>query len=380
MDLSNNKIEFVEEGTFDNFSNLYKLSLVNTNIPIEHLFSFGYHPKLEILEFGNLGSTESVSPNSTSTLSNSYPNLKSLRLYNVGTRKISSKIFYKAVPNLKELLINQNKITNNVQITGLHSLKSLCLSEGDFRSLILTDKPDTCQSEQQICVGPMNNLENLSTDNCNISALSVQFFSHDALPKLTYLTLYKSKLKVVSFMPMATASFPKLRSLEVLVLDCSDLDYPIQKIICSFPNLKVLAAQEMTGDLNLNINRHFNDRCLSNLTRFYLYNNSMREIPENLLINTRNLELLDLTNNNLTEFSLATEDLSLKTLRLYNNKIRCDDDCSDVIKLDNLKDLKCLDIGENEIGQIGLRYLKPLLNGTAEQCQPCYVKDELDIL
>lgn len=372
LDLRNNEIEFIEEGTFDNLPNLKELNLLNNSIPAEHLFSFGNHSNLEILELGNIRDSEFLLSNSTIGIRNFYPNLKSLHLEKVGANKILTQNFNTVVPKLEELYLIKNKGMDNIQIAELSHLKGLWIVGSDFRSLILTDRLEACKWKQQICIGPMSDLRTLCLHDCNISVLSIQFFIQASLPNLSGLTLTKNKLKTVSLLVDASVLVPKFQSLETLILDGGDLGCSIQTIICTFSNLRELLAQNMAGEFNEILNRNFTDRCSSNLERLYLNDNNLKTIPGNLLQNVKNLELLDLSNNKLTKFSLTTDNLSLKALRLKSNLIKCGDNCSNVIKTDNLKRLECLDIRENEIDIELTSYLKPFINSTDEMCNSCF--------
>lgn len=385
--MSNNEIEFIKQGAFDNFPKLRRLNLLNNNIPIEHLFSFGNHTQLEELILGNDEILTAVSTHSIFSISNYYPNLRRLHLSGVGAKSILSQNWNRFVPNLQVFYIRDNpkidlqsffqnfplslktlsikkSYLENVTVAKLHNLETLKFVDNDFRSLHFTDELEVCKSNHQICVGPMNNLKHLWLDNCNISLLKIQLFNQDVLPKLSTLALRKNNLKTVSFLP--TRDIWKFRSLESLYLDWGDLKCPIQKIICLFPDLKYLYARKMKGDFDTNLNHPLIDRCRSNLKYFYLNGNFLFEIPKLLLENTKNLELLDLSNNSLAKFSLRSKDLQLKTLRLRYNHIQCDLDCDEVFELKDLHQLRCLDVEGNRIGFHGQNYLKPVLNITGK--------------
>lgn len=64
------------------------------------------------------------------------------------------------------------------------------------------------------------NLKTLNDNDCNISALNVQFFSKDALPNLKVLNLRDNHLQVIEVSPSGTSQdFLKMQSLSGLYLD-----------------------------------------------------------------------------------------------------------------------------------------------------------------
>lgn len=372
------------------------MDLSYNNISIDKLFSFGNHSKLSWLEFdGNRGSESS---NSTISVNNFYPNLKSLYLGDLQAKNISSKNWKQLLPKLTNLYLSENEGLNvqslfqdfpptieylemdrcyfrYLNVSELHSLQFLNLKFNSFGSLRLTDRLDTCQSEPQICVGPMNNLENLHLEFNEISALTVQFFTKNALPNLKYLYLSHNRLKTVNIVPFANSTIPQLWSMKKL--DVVGNHFGSMEVACSFPNLKYLLASEMKGDAEVFFDTNLTHRCLDNLRTFEFSRNKLQEIPKDFLKKMYHLEMFDVSENYLTNFSLVSDGSVLKILQLTYNVIKCDADCSDRIKLNDFKQLKCLKVYGNDIGPAGLEYLQPLINVTSDN-DSCCIEDDND--
>lgn len=390
--MSNNSIEYIKEGTFDAFKNLRVLKLINNNISLDNLFSFGNHSNLERLHLGNVEESKPVLVDSALQITNFYPNLWKLRFSNFGTEDIITENWNKVLPKLMDLNFLYSKgmklenlfenfppsikyfwgfgiYLTHMKLAGLHNLSYIDLEYNDFRHLLLTDRLDTCKSKHQACVGPMKNLTRLNLSSCNISVLDIQFSTNDAMPNLRLLLLAFNKLKAIEMLPSIN-----FYSLTEVNLDFSHLDHfndSIQRFICPFRNLTDLSLSYMRGDFDAYLNKKFGSNCSTNLKHLYLNNNKLREIPKNLLENLDSLELLDLSKNRLKKFPI-TNAKRLKTLRLADNKIRCNTDCLDDINLEGLKRLKCLDLRGDEVGPDGLNYLKPVLNVTRKKMYPCY--------
>lgn len=242
LDFSNNEIEYIQEGTFDVFVNLRRLILVNNSIPFEHLFSFGNLSKLEILWLGNDTISEPVPvPLNSSDLGpvlkirNYYPNLRKLGVFNVGAENISSENWKKVMPRLQEVFFSKNRgidlqnffdncpfSVKIIRVTGCylksvvvpesHNYADLRFKDNDFRSLYLTDRLDSCQSEHQLCLGPMDNLTFLSLNNCNISELNIHYFNVDAVPNLKHFEMVDNNVLTINVLPTMTRSIPKLHA------------------------------------------------------------------------------------------------------------------------------------------------------------------------
>lgn len=239
LDLSNNEIEYIQEGTFDVFVNLRRLILVNNSIPFDHLFSFGNHSKLEILWLGNDTISESLPLNASMgpvlKIRNYYPNLRKLGIFDVGAENISSENWKQVMPRLQEVFFKKNKgidlqnffdncpfsvkiirisgcYLNRAKVPESHNFADLRFKDNDFRSLYLTDRLDTCQLEHQLCLGPMDNLTFLSLNNCNISELNIHFFNGDAVPNLKHFEMVDNNILTINVLPTMSRSIPKLYS------------------------------------------------------------------------------------------------------------------------------------------------------------------------
>lgn len=396
LDLKDNLIEHIRDGTFDEFLNLRELDLSYNSISLNNLFSFGSHPGLEYLNLGHNRGLKSMSSETTISMTNRYPDLKTLYLNDLGARNISSRNWRDLMPRLKFLDLSGNRgleakhllrnfppsieylslkscSLSHVKVKELHHLKTLHLRGNIFRSLRFTDRPNTCESGHQVCLGPMNNLENLLLDRNNISEFTIQFFTKSVLPKLKYLNLTYNNLKTINLIPVSFV-FPKLLSVNTLELDGNYLDS--LAVTCAFTNLKYLYASKMKGDSNFELNQNSDPNCLPNVRECYLVSNNLHEIPDEFLEKMHKLEVLDLSFNRLTKFPVLSHNLLLKVLRLKMNNIQCDATCSDGIKLDSLKKLECLDIRKNNIGPRGINYLKPVLNVTSKTYSTCFIKNK----
>lgn len=288
LDLKDNLIEQVREGAFDDFLNLRELDLSYNSISINNLFSFGNHPGLEYLNLGHNRGLKSVSSETTISLTNHYPDLKTLYLNDLGVRNVTSQNWRDLVPRLKFLDLSGNRgleakhllrnfppsveylslkscSLSHVKVKELHHLRTLHLRDNNFRSLRCTDRPNTCESGQQVCLGPMNNLENLLLDRNNISEFTIQFFTKSVLTKLKYLNLTYNNLKTINLIPVSFV-FPKLLSVNTLELDGNYLDS--LAVTCAFTNLKYLYASKMKGNSNFELNLNSDHNCLPTCASF----------------------------------------------------------------------------------------------------------------
>lgn len=167
------------------------------------------------------------------SLNGFYPNLENLYLKNVGAKRASTKNWEALMPKLEtlDLLMNQNldvqdlmknfprsiknlSLTNNnvkfVDLTDIQNLNILKIDENNFTNFYITDNVTTCQSKNQLCIGWLMNLIELSATNCHIKQFNIEYFSFDPLPNLKILDLSENRLRTLSDFQTSTKSLPQL--------------------------------------------------------------------------------------------------------------------------------------------------------------------------
>lgn len=371
LDLSWNDIELVNKGAFENLPNLEKLDLSGNRIPTAKLLSFGALPKLKELSLND--QSVRAFPNSTIAVDSSFPDLEVLSLRRVGARKISAKNWSTFIPKLStlDLAFNEDldftdlmknfppsikqldaRYSNSrfVNLTGIHNLELIWLDESRFRSLHISDNSTTCKSDNQLCIGWMKSLREISVQSCDIELFSFQYFSFDPVPNLEKLDLSTNNLKTLGQL------WPTLTKLGSLDLSLN----PFESIrdLCSFQNLTILNLNFiLIPDFSLVLSKDV-DKCLPSLKELSLYRSNLQEIPKNFLNKLNKLEKLDLSKNQLKKIPVIPK--TMRELHLSGNQMTFLQD----LKLEQLKRLEFLDISANPLNYDSSRYLEDLARKT----------------
>lgn len=353
LDFSWNRIKYLDKDAFEDVPNLERLNLSRNAIQPENLFSFASLPKLKTLilsiqEKPRFYEHENLFPR-TIFIDNSYPSLEDLALNDVGAKKLSSKNLAKLMPNLTTLNLGFNigldiadlmknfppslkKLdleSNNVSFinfTGHHKLEILNLHKNNFQSLYFTDDSTTCESNNQLCVGWMNGLEELKVSYCGIEKITFQKFSFNPVPNLKILYLTGNKLKTLG-------GLPKLLSLEFLQMGSNDFE-SIENL-CFLRNLSTLKIYFNRNPIPLVFNEDI-EKCFPNLREFDFSENRLKKIPTDFFSNLNKLKKLDLSYNELKKIPNVP-----KTVTFFNLKFNLIKDLEDFqsVHLDTLKTL-----------------------------------------
>lgn len=361
LDLIGNEIVNIEKGAFDNLPNLKELSLLGNRIPGEKMFSFGSLPKLKSLDLSH----QYLKSKSEIFINESYPKLEILDLSNVAATKILIKNWTTLLPKLTTLKLGFNqdfdfadlmgnfppsltnlKLNNNeisfINLTEFHNLKTVNLNWNNFKSLYITQNPADCRDHDQLCIGWMEGLTELSASFCHIREFQLEYSSADPLPNLRKLDLSLNKLKTLGDLQTTNHNVQKLCSLNYLNLRQNRFE-SIESL-CALQNLSTLDLsfnQDHSTQLVLSKN---DDKCLSNLEEFHFAGNELREVPEDFFKNLDKLQKLDLAHNRLNKFPKIISK-TLKHLHLNFNNIELEED----LEIEDLKELKILNIAGNRM-------------------------------
>lgn len=378
LNLSFNRIEYLEEGIFKDLPNIKILDLSSNKIPLTNLLSFGTLYNLEVLNSsnneqpkfrsftGNISYSVPVNLSKqlnrtrdqlnlelyTISANNAFPNLRHLYLRNVGAKKVRLWNLAASMPKLQILDLSENEISF-MNATELLNLEALKLDGNPFFSLVLTADPSSCKLNNEICLGPMNLLRELSVSGCRISKLEADVtWISSILPKLETLDLSRNLLKSI-YDPTLDVWSNRLETVRALDLSQNPLAY-LGGFCTMFPNLTTLRLNRLSHSHYLD-QHHFVTGCSSNLKEFSLEGNNLRKVPDDFLRSLPKLETLDLTDNQLEEFlTLIPKNLQLKKLYLRKNLISNIED----LKLVLMTSLEILDIRDNRIKSINVGYLK----------------------
>lgn len=281
---------------------------------------------------------------------------------NAADRNIKNLSGLGSAKNLRKLYLNNNSIVNIKPLSNLSNLTELNLSNNKIYDLIplgkLTKLNNLNLSSNKIdglsssSLSPLSSLDQLTTldlsnneiiNETNITTLDPLRY----LTKLSHLNLSNNRITDIN--PLS-----KLRNsnLNTLILDNNHLTN-VSVLSRGFSGLKELSLNN-TGLTNL---IGLRESELSGLKSLYLRNNGLTTIPD--LYNLKNLALLDLSNNKISDLSningrFLPADMNLKTLDLSNNLIN---DLSPLEQNDQLEpwlamSLDYLNLSSNKITNI----------------------------
>ncbi|KAG6441533.1 hypothetical protein O3G_MSEX001830 [Manduca sexta] len=311
IDITSNRLQYVNKGLFNSFINLRKLNLHCNNITNIYEESFDGLTKLESLD---------LSENKLTSLANIFTPLKNLQHLNLSRNNIE--------------FINENYFDNwllqhlDVSHNNLRKLAPGALQLlPNLARLLLTDNPHLgiTQLDSQLLVGTGRRLQQIDASRTGLYQVP-EAFTHS----VRFLSLIGNRISAVR---------------------CGDLDsYPLLQSLDFSDNKIVSIEDDSIGRLEmllfLNINKNFltsvpkslpdelkylsiNNNVIKNLSNpdfnnlpnlriLLLQNNNIHYIEDHVFDDLLSLEMLDLSNNPIQTLSSSTFDgpLSLRDLRL----------------------------------------------------------------
>ncbi|XP_072939883.1 uncharacterized protein 2mit [Epargyreus clarus] len=311
IDLTNNKLQYIKKGIFNNNTNLRKLILSRNNIQNIFEDSFIGLSKLETLD---------LSENNLTVLTNVFTPLKNLQHLNLSRNNI--EFIHENYFN-NWLLQHLDVSHNNLRKLAPGALQLL----PNLARLLLTDNPHLgiTQLDTQLLVGTGRRLQQIDASRTGLYQVP-EAFTHS----VRFLSLVGNKITAIR---------------------CGDLDsYPLLQSLDFTDNKIVAVEDDSLGRLEmllfLDINKNFlntvpkslpdelkylsiNDNLIQNLSIpdfknlpnlriLQLKNNRISYIQDHVFDDLLSLEMLDLSNNPIQMLSSSTFDgpLSLRDLRL----------------------------------------------------------------
>ncbi|XP_061438997.1 toll-like receptor 3 isoform X2 [Rhineura floridana] len=253
LDLSNNALAGIENGSLVYFEDLEILNLMNNNI--RHLFSHSLYGLYNV-NYLNLG--------------NSY------------IKKIDDFAFL-WLKHLEYLILDGNKLMEITPNTfkGLDSLKKLSLSQCNMTTI--TEKTFSSLAN--------SSLQFLNLTKCGITSIKAKAFSW--LGQLKSLDLGLNNIK----QNLTGQEFQGLSNIETLYLSYNSQVNLTSESFTSIPNLRKLRLRRV-GCSNLEISPS-PFRKLNNLTILDIGNNNIANMRDDLFDGLHQLEILDMQHNNL---------------------------------------------------------------------------------
>jgi Leucine-rich repeat (LRR) protein len=244
--------------------------------------------------------------------------------------EVKNTDFLSSLKELKELYLENNKITDISSLSSLTQLQTLY-----FNYNRITDISS---------LSSLTKLENLDLAINQITDISSLF----SLAQLKELSLANNQITDIS----SLSSLTKLETLSLAInqiIDISSLSSLAQLKELSLTNNRITNISSLSSLTKLEILSLENNRItdispLSSLTKLKnldLENNRIIDISP--LVNLKELETLYLNKNQITDISPLDNLKELETLYLNKNQI------TDISPLDNLKELKTLFLAINQI-------------------------------
>ncbi|XP_053983530.1 toll-like receptor 3 [Hylaeus volcanicus] len=312
VDMSNNKLNIIEEGAFDQLPNLEYLNLQNHRIRPSNLMSFGNLTNIKklILSDGEYYYAEPINVRGV------YPQLQYLDLSNTRGSSIESSE-ENPFPELKYLDYSQNSIRKFevINLNMYEKLTYLSLARNDIQRLLLTK---------------FSNLSFLNLDSNSIVEIGSSYNGVDltGLTKLNYLSVANNKIRVIytdafrdtvnlrylnisrtTLSTLDAKTLYDLKSLEVLILDHNN-----------FSAVPIMPTPMNLTTLSMNYNNVMNITNSSNLPylkTLFLSNNNITNILPHMFESYEVLEELYLDGNQITSLPQGWCD-SMKMLRLLD--------------------------------------------------------------
>lgn len=311
IDLSHNKLQFINKGLFNNFTNIRKLILSKNCINKIYENSFVGLTKLSALD---------LSENNLTSLTNVFSPLKNLQHLNLSRNNIQfihDNYFNNWL--LQHLDISYN---NLIKVTpgALQQLPNLA-------RLLLTDNPHLgiTQLDTQLLVGTGRRLQQIDASRTGLCQVP-EAFTHS----VRFLSLVGNKITAIRCGDLD--SYPLLQSLDFCDNKISSIEDD------SLGRLEMLLFLNLNKNVLLNVPRSLpdglkylsiNENIIKNLTKpdlkelpnlriLLLKSNQIEYIEDSIFDDLLSLEMLDLSDNPIKWLSSSTFDgpLSLRDLRL----------------------------------------------------------------
>jgi Leucine-rich repeat (LRR) protein len=281
LNLSNNRLKFIEEYLFGYLRQLTELNLASNNLSLSmknYFYNLGYLKTLK-LGFNQINSTYFLQSNSD------IRNLEYLHLEHNKIDLIEEKDF-ENFAKLKFLNLNSNpiKIIQDKAFEKMNSLQSLKLSNTSIKHLTLSS----------------------SLKELDLSYLNFSIFSKKDLSTLEWISLANARtnISIENFISNST---------KFIDFSFNLFDFKILNVLGS--SLKTLILRQT----NLQDLEHIYMKILINLKYLDLAFNNLTFISPQAFGNTKLLEYLDLSSNSIYDFEIDLK--LLKYLNLDNNKI-----------------------------------------------------------
>ncbi|KAI5644452.1 leucine rich repeat domain-containing protein [Phthorimaea operculella] len=311
IDLSSNKLKYINKGLFNKFTNLRKLILSKNGIISIFEESFDGLTKLESLD---------LSENNLTTLANVFTPLKNLQHLNLSRNNI--EFIHENYFN-NWLLQHLDVSHNNLRKLAPGALQLL----PNLARLLLTDNPHlgVPQLDTQLLVGTGRRLQQIDASRTGLYQVP-EAFTHS----VRFLSLVGNRISSIRCGDLD--SYPLLQSLDfsdnkIVAVEEDSLGRLEMLLFLNInKNLLTTVPKSLPDELKyLSINNNLvknitvpDFKNLPNLRILMLKSNQIRYIQDHVFDDLLSLEMLDLSNNPIQALSSSTFDgpLSLRDLRL----------------------------------------------------------------
>ncbi|KAJ8681646.1 hypothetical protein QAD02_017438 [Eretmocerus hayati] len=358
--LRGNPIDEFENGIFSNLTNLEYLDLSQNKLSPTTMFSFGSVPSLKTLILDdNYQNWESFTLDTKVYL----PELTLLSLLGMNLNSVAIN-WSEYFPKIEELdisrnpLILTNEFSNNIPTT----LRILKMRQADLKKLKIQNlnnlrsldldynkfrsiKRSNCD-EHSLCLENLDGLESLSLVFCHIELIEEHAFEH--MTELVHLDISYNKLTRIS-----SGTFGRSPSLSFL--DISDT-----------PLVDVSFISELQNLTTLRMNSMYDSRAIKSLfslssvpTKIQilsLWANQISFIPSEFLDNLQDLREIDLGYNRISSLSPGSWQRNLKAINLHHNNVSKIED----LHLSEATSLQSLDLRDSKLVSIDPKVRKTL--------------------
>ena len=355
LDLSSCKLSSVDAGTFQPLRELRFLNLsYNMALGFGNLRNVSYglqFTRINVLDYSKVyktfGLTTQVNRCDIKFLQNT--TLKEIRLNGNRISSFETNALTLAPSTLEVVFIEDNSLSFGpyaLQVGCIENLKRLELSRQDFAHGVGAYNQEVTIHENNRSFSGGCVVTRASSDNCHLLSSRQQLMIQEvSFPRKlksihvrsSHLRFYPSVLRIPLHIKTTLESldishnilyqwsgvFYKIESLKRLNLSNNYCSHISEEFFSNFPNIETLDAsfnkigQYLVEDINGSTFSH-----LHNLKFLNLSNNWIENLPENIFISSRSLELFDLSFNQLENLIFRYDHMdNLSTLQLQQNKI-----------------------------------------------------------